>query len=125
MYARHQNGQAVRAQFSAPAISYDRDGKPATFWGLQGSASLQGKDLFLTVVNPAVRDPREAEIVIRGAPIKAAVRTTLTHTDIHAHNTFDQPEEVSPQTKSVAISSGALTMIFPPASVSSLMLTLG
>jgi len=124
MYAAHQGGQAVRTMFSAPTISYDRDGKPAAFWGLQGSASLHDKDLVLTVVNPAIRDAREAEIVIRDARIKVVVGTTLTHPDIHAHNTFEQKEEVSPQTKPLPVSSGTLTHTFPPASVSSLVLTL-
>src|SRR6266567_1036029 len=124
MYAAHQGGQAVRTMFSAPTISYDRDGKPAAFWGLQGSASLHDKDLVLTVVNPAIRDAREAEIVIRDARIKVGVGTTLTHPDIHAHNTFEQKEEVSPQTKPLPVSSGTLTHTFPPASVSSLVLTL-
>jgi len=124
MYAPHQGGQAVRTMFSAPTISYDRDGKPAAFWGLQGSASLHDKDLVLTVVNPAIRDPREAEIVIRDARIKVVVGTTLTHPDIHARNTFEQKEEVSPQTRPLPVSSGTLTHTFPPASVSSLVLTL-
>ena len=56
MYAAHQGGQALRTIFSAPTISYDRDGKPASFWGLKGSASLQNKDLTLTVVNPDVSE---------------------------------------------------------------------
>ena len=52
MYASHQGGQALRTIFSAPAVNYDRDGKPASFWGLNGSASLHDKELVLTVVNP-------------------------------------------------------------------------
>ena len=124
MYAAHQGGQAVRTIFSAPTISYDRDGKPATFWGLQGSASLHDKDLILTAVNPAVHDPCDAEIVIRDARIKGTVATTLTHSNIHAHNTFERKEEVSPQTRPVPISAGALTLTLPQASVTSLMLTL-
>src|SRR5579872_3688504 len=40
IYAAHQGGQSVRAEFSAPQISYERDGKTANFWGLRGSASL-------------------------------------------------------------------------------------
>ncbi len=54
MYASHQGGQALRTIFSAPAVNYDRDGKPASFWGLNGSASLHDKELILTVVNPAL-----------------------------------------------------------------------
>ena len=44
MYAAHQGGQALRTIFSTPTINYDRDGKPASFWGLKGSASLNDKE---------------------------------------------------------------------------------
>jgi alpha-N-arabinofuranosidase len=79
MYAAHQGGQSLRTIFSAPMIHYDRDGKPATFWGLKGSASLHEKQLVLTVVNPHVSEPSEAEIAIRGTAMKSGVATTLTH----------------------------------------------
>jgi hypothetical protein len=32
---------------------------PATLWGLQGSASLSGKQVTLTVVNPHATEARE------------------------------------------------------------------
>ena len=124
MYADHQGGQGIRAEFSSPSITYDRDGKRASFWGLKGSASLHDKDIILTVVNPSVSDPRETEIIIRSARIKSTVATTLTHSDIHAHNTFDQKEIVAPQTKPIEISAGALNYTFPPASVTKLSLKL-
>ena len=54
MYAAHQGGEGVRTIFSAPQISYDRDGKQASFWGLKGAASVRGKNVVLTVVNPDV-----------------------------------------------------------------------
>jgi alpha-N-arabinofuranosidase len=121
MYAPHQGGQALRTIFSAPRVNYQRDGQPASFWGLQGSASLQGKELFLTVVNPAVSEPREAEIVIRGARARSAAATVLTASDIHAHNTFAQPEAVVPHAQPV---DNAAVFTFPPASVTALRLEL-
>src|SRR5271155_2538984 len=114
MYAAHQGGQSLRTIFLAPMIHYDRDGKPASFWGLKGSASLHEKQLVLTVVNPHVSEPSEAEIAIRGAVIKSGAATTLTHSDIHAHNTFDQRETVKPQTSSVEAGPKVLRHIFPP-----------
>ncbi len=122
MYAGHQGGQALRAIFSAPRVNYQRDGQPASFWGLQGSASLKGNELFLTVVNPAVSEPREAEIVIRGATAGSATATVLTASDIHAHNTFAEPQGVVPQTRQV---SDVRTFTFPPASVTALRVQLG
>jgi len=124
MYAAHQGGQGLRTIFSAPTIEYDRDGKPASFWGLKGSASLREKELTLTVVNPSVKDGREAEIVIRGGMLRSGSVTVLTNSDIHAHNTFDDKKVVVPETKSMEVSGRSLNYSFPPASVTKLSLTL-
>ena len=123
MYAAHQGGQSLRTIFSAPNVHYDRDGKAATFWGLKGSASLHDKELVLTVVNPHVSEGREAEVGIRGASVKSGSVTTLSHTDIHAHNSFDQREVVKPQSKALDIK-GPVRFSFPAASVTKLTLSL-
>jgi alpha-N-arabinofuranosidase len=102
--------------FSSPSVNYDRDGKPATFWGLRGSASLTEKKLCLTVVNPHISEGRETEIALRGATVRSGSVTTLTHSDIHAHNTFDRRDVVMPQTSELKIA-GPLVLTFPPASV--------
>jgi len=124
MFAAHQGGQGLRTIFSAPTIDYDRDGKPASFWGLRGSASLHDKELTVTVVNPSVSDARDAEIVIRGATVKSGSATVLTNSDIHAHNTFVQKNVIVPETKNVEIKAAALNYVFPPASVTKLSLTM-
>ena len=123
MYAAHQGGQSLRTIFSAPDVNYDRDGKPASFWGLKGSASIHDKELVLTVVNPHASEAREAEIGIRGASVKSGTVTTLSHTDIHAHNSFQEREVVKPQTKTLEIK-GQMRCTFPAASVSKLTLSL-
>lgn len=125
MYAAHQGAQAVRAEFVSPRASYTRNGKPADIWGLGGSASLVGKQLTLTVVNPDLREPREAEIVAGGARITAANARTLSESDVHAHNTFDRPREVEPRDEQTRVTGGRLIHRFAPASVTRLQITLG
>jgi alpha-N-arabinofuranosidase len=124
MYAAHQGGQGLRTIFSAPVTSYDRDGKPATFWGLKGAASLHEKQLVVTVVNPHVSEAREAEIAVRGATVKSGTVVTLTHTDIHAHNSFEERDVVKPQTSPLAGAGKVVQHTFPAASVTRLELTL-
>ena len=124
MYAAHQGGQALRTIVSAPNVHYARDGKPASFWGLKGSASVHGKALILTVVNPSVSDTRETEIAVRGTSIKSGTTTVLTHSDLHAHNSFDRQNEVTPQVKDLQLTGGVLTVAIPPASVTKLELSL-
>ena len=124
MYAAHQGGQALRTIFSVPNIRYDRGGKPASFWGLKGAASLHDRQLVLTVVNPDVKVARETEIGIRGASIQSGSVTTLTHSDIHAHNTFEQRNVVTPQSKTLEVKGRVLMYTFPPASVTKLSVAL-
>ncbi|MBZ5679885.1 MAG: alpha-L-arabinofuranosidase [Acidobacteriia bacterium] len=124
MYAAHQGGQSLRTVFSAPSVHYQRDANPASFAGLKGSASLHNKVLVLTAVNPHVSETRETEIGIPGATITSATATTLTSSDIHAHNTFDQRDAVVPQTRTVETKGQVLNYPFPPASVTQLTLTL-
>ena len=123
LYTAHQNGQSLRAEFSAPQVRYDRDGRPAEFWGLSGSSSLQGKTLHLTVVNPHVSEPRETTILLRGAVPASGSVTTLTHSEMHARNTFENRDAVVPRTETLAVRD-PLTHIFPPKSVSALSIQL-
>jgi alpha-L-arabinofuranosidase len=124
MYAAHQGGQSLRTEFTAREIQYDRDGKTTPFWGLKGSASLHGKELVLTAVNPNVSAPLEAQIVVHGARVSSADATVLTATDIHAHNTFVDHQAVTPASQKVQVTDGGVVFRFPAASVSKLVLQL-
>jgi alpha-L-arabinofuranosidase len=124
MYAAHQGAQAIRAEFLSPNISYDRDGQPATFWGLKGSASLRDKNLTISVVNPDVSQPREVEIRLLGAEATSGQATILATQDIHARNTFDHPDAVKPRTETWSPSGRTTKFTFPAASVTLLQLKL-
>jgi alpha-L-arabinofuranosidase len=67
---------------------------------------------------------REAKIGVRGASLKSGTATTLTSSDMHAHNTFEQREVVTPQTRALDFQRGDLAYSFPPASVTRLTLAL-
>ena len=101
-----------------------RDGKPASFSGLTGSASLHGKALTLTVVNPSTSETRETEVTVRGASIKSGTATILTNADLHAHNNFEQRNEVTPQVKDLKSAGRVITVQIPPASVTKLELSM-
>jgi alpha-N-arabinofuranosidase len=124
MYAAHQNGQSLRSEFSAPSVHYDRDGKPASFWGLRGSTSLHDKQLIVTAVNTNLKDGLEAQIVVRGARVSSGEATVLTASDIHARNTFEQRQAVTPKTEHMQTKGDTLTFRFPAASVTKLDLRL-
>ena len=125
LYAPHQGAKSVRTVFAAPATTYNRNGSPASLRGLNGSASLSGTTLTLTVTNPSMDQEREAEIAIRGGSPKSAAGIQLAEADVHAHNRWDDPRAVEPKPVPVAVRNGAIAHRFPPASVTRLTVTLG
>ena len=52
-------------------------------------------------------------------------RIKLASSDMHAHNTFDQPNAVMPATLPVTSGGGLLNVNIPPASVVKLDVSLG
>lgn len=89
-----------------------------------GSASLRGKTLVLTVVNPHGSEPRVADVSLRGGEAKCGQVTVLSAPDIHAHNDFDHPDTVAPRTEPGAVSGSRFSWTFPPASVTKLEIEL-
>ena len=95
-----------------------QDGQPEHFWGLNGSTSQKGNVVTLTVVNPDLTKPSDTQIALQGVRIAKASGTVLAASDMHAHNTFDQPDVVKPASLSVSINGNMLTASIPAASVS-------
>jgi alpha-N-arabinofuranosidase len=71
----------------------------------------------LTVVNPDPAKSTETQIALRGATVSHAAATVLAGSDMHAHNTFDQPNTVKSASHDVAVSGGTLMVTLPPGSV--------
>jgi alpha-L-arabinofuranosidase len=151
MYAAHYNGTSVRTVSVAPRFELPKpasastgtgsgggggaagaaagaagESKPQTLWSLNGSASLHDKTLVVTVVNPHATQPRICEIVPRGARVRSGRARVLTSTDLKAHNSFTNPDALTPRDADVAAVTGPgpLVYTFAPASVTRLTLEL-
>jgi alpha-L-arabinofuranosidase len=77
--------------------------------------------VVLTVTNPRLDEPVRATVTLRGASIRAAAVTALTHADPHAHNTFEAPDTVGLSATTAlglgtATPSDTCTVTLPPAS---------
>jgi alpha-N-arabinofuranosidase len=101
-----------------------REDRPARFWGLNGSASRKNQVVTLTIVNPDLSKTIDTEIALRGAVVASASGTVLAASDIHAHNTFDQPNAVMSTTLAVAVGGGLMNVSLPAASVTKLDIVL-
>jgi alpha-L-arabinofuranosidase len=123
MYSSHQGARALRTEFSAPDVHYLRNGQPASFWGLRGSASLNQNVITLTVVNPDLAGPKLTQIKVAGARVKNVSADVLVSADVHAHNTFEQPDTVRRHKLDVSGLADLLTSSIPAASVARLEIT--
>ena len=81
---------------------------------------------MLTVVNPRIGEPAEVEIALRGdARAVAVAEIVLTHPDIHAHNTFAEPETVRlAPTQALAATGRSFRHVLAPQSVTRLDIAL-
>jgi alpha-N-arabinofuranosidase len=125
MHVAHQGADSVRTLISAPRVAHQRDGKPASFWGMNGSASVKDRQVVVTLVNPAATETRETEVVVRGGSAASARYTLLTAGEMNAHNTFDAPDAVKPTTSDARVSGGTVVITVPPKSVAKVEIALG
>jgi alpha-N-arabinofuranosidase len=122
MYAPHQGGMALRTVIETPEVSYSlRNKDGVTTQGnlpvLAGSVSLKEKTVFVTLTNSHVTESTEVTIDLLGG---AQVRDTSAQVmsgEIHAHNTFDRSEALTPVSHPIDIRGHQIKIGLPAACV--------
>jgi alpha-N-arabinofuranosidase len=114
LYRSHQGARNVECVFEAPEISFVAGEQKRQVPGLAGSASVKTDLLTLSVVNLHATLPVPAVIDLGCGRLRDATVSVLSHADLAAHNTFEFPETIKPQTAAWE-SNGQ--HVFPPASV--------
>jgi alpha-N-arabinofuranosidase len=132
LYRPHQGAQAVRLVSEAEGISDGgpsapqcrsayRNNQPFSLRAVQGSASVKDGALCVTLVNSHPTQPVELELDVRAAALGTLEAVTLAADDIHAHNTFEQPDVVHlSASASVAVQSERARLTLAPGSVTRL-----
>jgi len=85
MYRPHMGARSIPLKIRAEALAAP---------GMSGSASLRDKQVTLTLTNPSLDASVKAQIRLAAGSIAEGRGQVLTHADMHAHNTFDKPDEV-------------------------------
>jgi alpha-N-arabinofuranosidase len=85
-----------------------------------GSASLKDKTLFLTLTNAHAEQAASVEVSLLGGASAQSAQASILSGEIHAHNTFEQPEALMPQPVGFAVRGSAFTLEIPPASVAAM-----
>jgi len=124
MYAPHQGGSSVRTHIESDGITFRVGDAESELPAVSGSASLKGKDLFVTLTNSHAQDEASVTVdLLGGARASGGVARILTG-EIHAHNTFEQPESIKPEQHKVDASGPVFSVLLPPASVIAVEMTL-
>ena len=136
LYRPHKGAQAVRFLSHAETISNGEGAaeacrncyltkQPFRLQAVQGSASVREGKLCVTVVNTHPAQPVELDLEVFDNKLNEAEIVTLAADDMHAHNTFEQPDRVglsSPRT--VAARGRTLRVKLPAGSITRIMGTL-
>lgn len=98
MYVPHQGGDALACDVTTSQIAFkDKGGKANELPQVAASCSRKGGTLTLSVVNTNISDSATAVVDLAGlSNVDFKSWRVLKADDIHAHNTFDNPEAVKP-----------------------------
>lgn len=124
MYAPHQGGTAVRTTIETPSVDYRSPDGQAALALVSGSASRKGKTLFITVTNAHATEAVEVELSLLGGAEANDGEAQVMAGEVHAHNTFDAPERLTPVPLVGDFVGSDIHLHLPAASVVALKLSL-
>jgi alpha-N-arabinofuranosidase len=117
MYRPHMGGKMVPIKVQAESIGYTGFKAPGKLSALTGSASLNGKILTLTLVNPSLSDAQTVRVNLEGATAHEAKGTVLTNEDMSAANLFETPDRVVTRPLQVQADGNGVRVTMPKQSV--------
>jgi alpha-L-arabinofuranosidase len=139
MYAPHQGAQSLRMRMETPEITFTKRHLLQPIWqeamqkwegmdghlpAVAGSASLKDQSLFLTLTNSHTTESASVNVDVLGGVQMLHAEGQVLSAEIHAHNTFDAPTQVTPQSFTVNCDRAQLQLIMPPASVAAIQVRL-
>jgi alpha-N-arabinofuranosidase len=110
----HRSKTAVRVEAHDKALP-----------GLSVSASRQGAEAVLTLVNPKHDSGISVNCSLSGVTPASAKAKLLSDPDFNACNTFEEPDRIVPRDHRVNVSGSSLTLELPPLSIVTVTLQLG
>jgi alpha-N-arabinofuranosidase len=116
LFQPHQGATALRTTIESPDVSFAVENERRTMPALTASASVKGDALTLSLTNAHATLPQEVDLELRGGGSMSEAQVhVLTHEDLAAHNTFEEPDVVRPRAQQVDVTHRVLRV--PPASV--------
>jgi alpha-N-arabinofuranosidase len=88
------------------------------------SASKQGNQMVVTLVNPRHDLAMDVECALHDVTAKSGTAQILHDSDLNAYNSFDNPDRVTIKPHQVAVSGGSFRIALPAMSVATVTLNL-
>ena len=121
LYRPHMEGRLVPATIRTPELKIvRRNGESASLAMVAGSASVREDRVTLTLTNASLDTPASARIRLDGVQVREVRGRVLTHADMQAANTFEQPGQVAPAVLPAAVANGGIQATIPGKSVAAL-----
>jgi alpha-N-arabinofuranosidase len=117
LYANHQSGTSLRMQVETPEVTFKGNREEDHIPMIAGSASIKDKCIFLTLTNSHAKNESEILVDLLGAVNIQSASARFISGDIHAHNTFENPDAVHIVPQKVEIDGSRLRLVLPPATV--------
>jgi alpha-N-arabinofuranosidase len=125
MYRPHMGADSVPMRIKGPELTVPILDGSAKMASLSGSASVRDRRLCVTLTNPSLNETVNTRVRLTGgAQITEGQATLLTHEDMAATNTFDNPNQVALAKLSVDVSGDGATVKVPAQAVVALDLQL-
>ena len=120
LFKQHRGKTSVRTETDTASAS------PADqFPDLSVSASRQGGDIVVTLVNPRHDADMQVDCEIRGAAPRQGRAELLHDPDINAYNSFENPDRVVIRPHPVVVENGRIRLALPAMSLATVMLQAG
>ncbi len=139
MYAPHQGAQSLHMRLETSEITFQKRYLLKPIWqeamqkweGLEGrlpvvagSASLKGETLFVTLTNSHASEAAEVSLDLLGGADIGAAEGQILSGKIHVHNTFSDPEQVTPKPFKVDCTATQINLVLPAAAVATIKVKL-
>ena len=115
MYNVHQDATLIPVKFESPSYEFNGETLPAI--SISASKDQQGKK-HLSLVNIDSKKSNEVELDVEALGFKKVSGTILKSGKLQDHNTFESPNQITPQEfGDFKLKKGKLTVTLPPFSV--------
>jgi alpha-N-arabinofuranosidase len=126
LFKGHRAKTALKVETDGPKAAdfSPAPGQPEPAQDLSLSASRQGAEMVVTLVNPRADASMEVECALRGASARRGTAQILHDSDRNAANGFDHPDRVTIQPHQVAVDGATFRIALPALSVATVNLEL-